>query len=320
MNTKLSDLRQIAELPPAFPRSALPGRALVFVHGIFSDHATFEPLMNGLLRKAPALNAVGHYFFDYDFYQTIPNSGLELARTLREAFPDGKTEITLVGHSMGGLVCRAALLQSDDLQMVKRLIMLGTPNHGTLQTARLGALAHLLREGIAILWTVFPQESTGIKELTEIRKTFDPLIRSGKHNTRHVEYVTIPGMRFNDESGWLESPQNTSAGLRLLSVTMAIMRAMPGMHAELETPHDGIVEESCVRLSSKPDHFSERPAVRPHYAPYVHLTHPDYHAVDHVTVQQADRTISVLAQLLEAPSMESWQAGLAETGEFNLFP
>jgi pimeloyl-ACP methyl ester carboxylesterase len=324
VNDLLSDLRQWVRDLAGSPRPSPPAKALVFVHGIFSNHATFETLVTGLLRADPSLKAWGMYFFDYDFNQPILASGLQLAQILRAAFPEANSEITLVGHSMGGLVARTALLQEGDMGMVKRLVMLGTPNHGTLQTARMGVLAHMLRESTAVLWTVFAREATGIKDLTQIGKTLDPLINSNcVERTRNVEYVTIPGLRFNEEAGWLESPQKTSAGLRALSVLFGIMKAIPGMNTELQLPHDGIVEERCVRLSGEPDHISERPATgqgKTPFAPYLHIIHRDYKSVDHVTVQKADRTIALLAELLRSPDLEDWRTTLSRRGEFNLYP
>jgi pimeloyl-ACP methyl ester carboxylesterase len=316
----LSDLRRQASSPFEPERLDIPDQALVFVHGIFSNHRTFEPLVKGLLAREPALARFGLYYFDYNFNQSIPASGRELADVLSRAFPERKPRVTLVGHSMGGLVVRTALLQAGDLGMVRRLVMLGTPNHGTLQTARLGFLAHLMREETAKLWLVFARRSTGIKELTEVGKVITPLLGEGKQRTRGVEYVSIPGLRFHQESGWLEAPSGTSGGLRKLAIFLSILQAGPGMKVELRLPHDGIVEERSVRLSSEPDLFSERPYAQPPYAPYLHVTHPDYHAVDHVTVQQADRTIQLLAELLTAQDLETWRQSLAARGECNLFP
>jgi pimeloyl-ACP methyl ester carboxylesterase len=320
MTPLFADLRQLAAAPP--PPAVAPDNALIFVHGIFSSHLTFQPLLEGLMAK-PALAKWRPYFFDYNFRQPIPASGKELADLISKSFPAKKTDITIIGHSMGGLVARAALLQAGDMAVVKRLVMLGTPNHGTLHSARLGALAYLLREESALLSIVFPRIMPGVNQLTQIGKTMRPLLRQGVERTRNVEYVSIPGLRYNEESGWLELPEKTSRGLRALTMGMAFIRSLPGMHMELSLPHDGIVEESCVRLSSTPDRFSERPnvglgVIGP--APYLHITHPDYESVDHVTVQQTRRTIELLADLLQTPDLKTWRAKLAGTGEFNLFP
>lgn len=317
MSATLVDIRQLAAAAPS-----TAGKALLFVHGIFSSHLTFQPLVDGLLAD-PALSGWQAYFFDYNFRQPIPTSGKELADLIGESFTAGKSEVTIVGHSMGGLVARAALLQAGDMGVVRRLVMLGTPNHGTLQSARLGALAYLLREKSATLSLVFPRIMPGVNQLTQIGKTMKPLLRQGAERTRKVEYISIPGLRYNEESGWLDLPEKSSRGLRTLAMAMAFIRSLPGMHMELDLPHDGIVEESCVRLSSTPDRFSERPYVGRGVSspgPYLHLTHPDYDSVDHVTLQQTHRTIALLADLLQSPDLKTWREKLASTGEFNLFP
>jgi pimeloyl-ACP methyl ester carboxylesterase len=319
MNDLMTDLRALQAHPVNSPT-----KAIVFVHGIFSSHKTFEPLVSGLTKVKPALAAWEKYYFDYDFYEKIADSGKQLIDTLRQSFPNETAQVTIVGHSMGGLVARAALLQGGDLGIVKRLVMLGTPNHGTLATARLGALAQLMRETTGVLWNLFPRKAPGIKELTEIGKTMDPLLGDGgRERTRNVEYVTVPGLRFHAEAGWLDAPDKTSPGLRALGVFLAIMKVLPGMHTDLEIPHDGIVEESSVKLSGKSDYFSERQSQgvgQPPFAPYLHLLHQDYKSVDHVTVQQASRTIQLLAELLDSPDLATWHKTLATTGEYVLWP
>jgi pimeloyl-ACP methyl ester carboxylesterase len=301
-----------------------PLNALVFVHGIFSQHATFQPLVDGL-RAQPALADWKMFYFDYDFYRSIIDSGKDLAEVLLQTFVSDQTAVTIVGHSMGGLVGRAALLQNGDMGFVKRLVMLGTPNHGTLHSSRLGVLAEQLRRDADTLAVVLPRKAMGIKQLTKINKTLQPFItKGGLQRTRSVEYVTIPALRFHSDADDDEAPPNTAGYLRFLARAMRLMRMLPGMHIELHIPHDGIVEERCVRLSGEPGNFSERPysgAGGPAGAPYLHLTHPDYNLEDHVTVQKANRTIQLLADLLQTPDLLKWRAQLASTGEpFNLFP
>jgi pimeloyl-ACP methyl ester carboxylesterase len=302
---------------------ALPAKVLVFVHGIFSDHTTFLQLTNGLLEADETLRDWGKFYYDYDFNRPILDNGCDLAKALGDAFPDRKSEITIVAHSMGGLVARAALLQKGDLGMVKRLVMLATPNHGTLQTARLGLIAHLLRETTGVLWTVFARSSTGILELTQPGKTLEPLItHEGVERTLKVEYVTIPAMSVNEESGWFDTSEGASTSLGAFSVFLEIMNAIPGIGTKLRLPNDGIVEALCVRLSSIPGFFSERnPAIGglPR-GPYLHVEHKDYKKVDHVHVHRADRTIKLLAELLAAPELQAWRKHLAEFGEYTLHP
>lgn len=65
-------------------------------------------------------------FWGYDWRLSVKDLGEQLAKHLA-----GRPEkVHLVAHSMGGLVSRAALKQGA-AGRVKRLVMLGTPNHGS---------------------------------------------------------------------------------------------------------------------------------------------------------------------------------------------
>ncbi len=76
------------------------------------------------LRKA-GFDAV---LLDYDWRHDIATLGKRLAERLDA---DGRDEVAIVGHSMGGLVARAALAQPAGAR-VSQLVMLGTPNSGSL--------------------------------------------------------------------------------------------------------------------------------------------------------------------------------------------
>ncbi len=66
-------------------------------------------------------------FFDYDWRLSAAEVGRSLAERLR-SHPAAR--LSLVAHSLGGLVARAALAQPDT-RKVERVILLGTPNHGS---------------------------------------------------------------------------------------------------------------------------------------------------------------------------------------------
>lgn len=70
-------------------------------------------------------------------YTSIDNYVDPLARRIEEVLAATAAEkVTLVGHSMGGLVSRAYLQRHGDAR-VARLVTLGTPHHGS-ELARLG--------------------------------------------------------------------------------------------------------------------------------------------------------------------------------------
>ncbi len=64
-------------------------------------------------------------FFPYDWRMPLTDAGKKLADALKSA----DKPVSLVAHSMGGLVARAALRSASD--KAARLIMLGTPNYGS---------------------------------------------------------------------------------------------------------------------------------------------------------------------------------------------
>src|SRR5690606_12636790 len=67
-------------------------------------------------------------FCPYDWRQSIDVLGAQLAQRIRQEDPNGHGRVSIVAHSMGGLVSRAALAAGAP---IRRLIMLGTPNFGS---------------------------------------------------------------------------------------------------------------------------------------------------------------------------------------------
>lgn len=65
-------------------------------------------------------------FFAYDWRRSVSEAGANLARIIQQ---DPAHQVSLVTHSMGGLVARAALGTAG--KKVARLIQVGTPNYGS---------------------------------------------------------------------------------------------------------------------------------------------------------------------------------------------
>jgi hypothetical protein len=113
-----------------------PARIVLLIHGLDEPGRVWDDL-------APILHAHGHHIarFDYPNDQAIAASADLLATSLRELRAAGTREVELVCHSMGGLVSRDVLTRPehyrsqarghDDLPDITRLILLGTPNHGS---------------------------------------------------------------------------------------------------------------------------------------------------------------------------------------------
>jgi pimeloyl-ACP methyl ester carboxylesterase len=81
-------------------------------------------------------------FYPYDWRKSISLLGQELSAHLKK---EKATDISIVAHSMGGLVTRAAVALKAP--KIKRVVMLGTPNHGSFAPVQvLRAVYPILRK------------------------------------------------------------------------------------------------------------------------------------------------------------------------------
>lgn len=127
------------------PGVSLPGRVVVLIHGLDEGGTIWD-------NAAPPLSSAGYTLlrFNYPNDQHIPHSADALAEALRELRERGVRSVTIVGHSMGGLVARDVLTRpahyhgdargNDEFPAVTRLIMLGTPQHGSALASLRGVM------------------------------------------------------------------------------------------------------------------------------------------------------------------------------------
>lgn len=140
---------------PLSAQAPLADRLAVLVHGLDDPGDIW-------LELAPALINAGitPVAFEYLNDDSPAKSADALAAALRELRSRGVRRIDLVCHSMGGLLARDVLTRGnhyagrgnghDDLPDVGRLMMLGTPHHGSA-LARLRAFTEI-REQV-LRWT-----------------------------------------------------------------------------------------------------------------------------------------------------------------------
>jgi pimeloyl-ACP methyl ester carboxylesterase len=84
-------------------------------------------------------------FYPFDWRYSIAELGKQLAKTLAAS----PTKVSLVAHSMGGLVSRAALSHTAASANVDKLVMLGTPNFGSFSPVQALRGEHSLAAKIA---------------------------------------------------------------------------------------------------------------------------------------------------------------------------
>jgi pimeloyl-ACP methyl ester carboxylesterase len=90
--------------------------------------------------------------FDADFFPFDWRYGLrELGERLAKHVEGEEGPVHLVAHSMGGLVVRAAIKSSSaTMKKVRRLVMLGTPNHGSFMPVQALRGTHDLVRKVAV--------------------------------------------------------------------------------------------------------------------------------------------------------------------------
>ena len=139
----LRTMQQSLELNPAALQAALPQASphiIVLVHGLTLSELSWN--RNGGPCIGSQLQADLGYtplYLRYNTGRHISTNGQEFAQVLQDlhaSWPVPVESISLVGHSMGGLVIRSACWyaqsnQDEWLQQLQRVVCLGTPHHGS---------------------------------------------------------------------------------------------------------------------------------------------------------------------------------------------
>jgi len=102
---------------------AMTGKAVILVHGILRSSKCMSTL-------ATAAQDDGFLPLRFNYPSTqvsIPDAAEYLHKSIESL--EGIEEIDIVAHSMGGLVTRAYFAEHCDPR-IKRVVMIGTPNHG----------------------------------------------------------------------------------------------------------------------------------------------------------------------------------------------
>ncbi len=159
----------LAEMPGVSPH------LVVMVHGLglseLSWHRHGKPGLGDGLQNELGLTPL---YLRYNTGRHISTNGQEFCQMLETVFqswPVPVESISLVGHSMGGLVIRSACWYGAQagsawLTRLKRVVCLGTPHHGS-HVERIGRAADLAMHKIAYVKPLAfgRRRSAGIKDL-----------------------------------------------------------------------------------------------------------------------------------------------------------
>lgn len=157
---------------------AVTSRPVVFVHGLVDTEQVWVPVGDRGVSLPAAVAGVGAtpVLVRYGTGRTIARNGQDLDRVLGElvtSWPVPVTSLTLVGHSMGGLVIRAACAAATDrgeswLERLADVVYLGTPHLGSWLEKAANVTSWSLRHASphsAAFGRFLDARSQGIKDL-----------------------------------------------------------------------------------------------------------------------------------------------------------
>ncbi len=177
VEVELSAAAVAAAYPLAGPRIA------IFLHGLVESELIWEPrggLGEGRFgQRLASEHGLDEVLIRYNSGLHISDNGERFGTLLERlcaAWPVAVEEITIVGHSMGGLLARSALHQSETAsevarwdwpRLTRRIFYLGSPHHGAPleRFANAGARALSAIAETRALGTLIDSRSVGIKDL-----------------------------------------------------------------------------------------------------------------------------------------------------------
>lgn len=189
LHTSGSALATDMAIVPAVDVEAATPFVVVLVHGLCETEAAWSlrAATHGGTYATRVLRSRGAtpVTVRYNTGRAIADNGRALAEVLDElvaTWPVAVQRLVLVGHSMGGLVVRAAAAHGGDwVALVESTIALGTPHRG----APLAQAAHLAERALALVpegrpvGAVLDARSAGIKDLA--RGLPDDVLPDARH-------------------------------------------------------------------------------------------------------------------------------------------
>lgn len=291
-------------------------KIVVFIHGIFSSHETFHYLLAKFTSDGD-FDGYDLATYDYDWGEPIQKSAERLRGILNGRRIPADAEVTLVCHSMGGLVARFALI-GGDLKCVKRIFMLGTPNFGAMRASQMSTLWQLAVAGAGKLTPFFPRKA-GLRDLTRVQQLYLDALREKRISPARadgVEYVTLPGLFYYSDRRTTDPGANGSALVFSIGkLSVEAITFFSGTQIGIEVPNDGVVEESSVTLvSDEAGQLSEKSAGVKNPAVFgvtcCHVTPSSAYDDTHMAIQQDPAVADIIKAIILERSIVGWHGKL----------
>lgn len=150
-------------------------KIVVLVHGLCLSHEYWKGHNEGDLgTELQREHGFTSLYLNYNTGRHISNNGKELSKQLQElveGWPVEVEELTLIGHSMGGLVIRSACWYGAEPDMswtrlLKNALYLGSPHHGSAVAKAGNMLTFVMKKfRYASPFAIGQHTSAGIKDL-----------------------------------------------------------------------------------------------------------------------------------------------------------
>jgi pimeloyl-ACP methyl ester carboxylesterase len=235
------------------------GRAVVFIHGFTADASYMQDLMHQFSGAG-----FSPFAFEYACHRGIEHSAAGLVHLLKLLDRNqtiSKNKVVLVGHSMGGLVARAAVSLAGGQAYVRKVITLGTPHDGTLVGSWLPRMVAYWGEAVGGCHPQgFGQQADSARQLMKADPA--PSLLDRLRQTRGpagVSYFSLSGGH-----GRLDVGQGYWKNLIYNNY----------LQRHLSKANDGLVEESSSDLS-RPE-FAANAAQCTHFNAYVGYPHTNH--------------------------------------------
>lgn len=278
-------------------------RNVILIHG-FTAHGSYLTQLSSDLYEN-GFNPILFNFNSYEGIEKAANNLFALLDGLNELSKDlnqrvgvfDKNKVSLVCHSMGGLVARALTFNERAIQFLKNIVTLGTPHCGTLQNSDVVDILIELGEFLTEEMPGFTSpEVTSLAELT--RKDGCPSIleRLLKKNALvdNLPILSISGGRPILEVS--DSPRRNWVANKILQSELG------------KQTNDGLVAEISSSLSQ--DIFSDCLPNRRHYNGY-----PEFKNLNHTYLIRNQNLNITIMRWLANPNLDL--STLARSVELN---